>query len=512
MAHYKYERLSAQDNDFLLWEKPHLPMHGGSIQIFSIGPFATDDGGVDVATFKRGIEGILHKVPRYREKLAWIPGEDRAVWIDDPHFSIDYHIRHTALPRPGSEKQLKQLTARILERPLDRERPLWEIWVVEGLQNERFATIAKTHHCMVDGSGGVDMATKLFSLTPEVELPEPHRFVPRPSPTEAELRRDQWRRRVNAPLRAVEDLRHFAENYADPIDEVATRLRSLGQMAWWKIVPASETPLNGPVGPHRVLDWMKVQLDDLKTLRRALGCSINDIVLAVVTGAVRDFMIDRQVNPEALEFRVATPVNVRGEHESGAGGNRVSTWIVRLPLGIADPLEQVAEIHHTTQELKNSQQASALELVEAVHEWIPFDIQAMSAGTQNMYVTNVPGPPFPLYMMGAELEEIYVQPPLIENLGMVIAALSYNGTVYWGFNADPDRVPDLEDFIATARTSLDRLANAAGVRFGEAAPIEVEDRATRKQAKRSPPARKALQRKTAAKSRRKTRSRKRDTG
>ncbi len=514
MAHYKYQRLSAQDNDFLLWEKPTLPMHAGSTQIFSSGPLATADGGIDIATFKRGIEGILHKVPRYRQKLAWIPSEERAVWVDDPHFRLDYHIRHTSLPRPGSELQLRQLASRILERPLDRDRPLWEIWVVEGLPGDRFAAISKTHHCLVDGVGGVDMATTLFSLTPEVSIPTPPPYVPRPSPTDAELRRDQWMRRLGSPIRAFEELRSFAESYEDPLDEAAARLRSLGQMAWWKIVPASETPLNGPVGPHRHCDWMKLPLADLKALRKALDCSINDIVLSVVTAAVREYMLGRQINPEVLEFRVATPVNMRREGHQQGMGNHVSTWIVRLPLGVADPLEQVAEIHRTTQDLKDSHQASAVELVEAVHEWIPFDIQGMSTGTQNLYVTNVPGPPFPLYMMGAELQDIYLQPPLIENLGMAIAALSYNDTVFWGFNADSDRVPDIEKFVEGVRSSFARLAKAAGVKLGEPAPTTVRAAKKRKPATSAKPAtpRKPPRSKQARTSGSDTRRRKRTTG
>jgi WS/DGAT/MGAT family acyltransferase len=280
-------------------------------------------------------------------------------------------------------------------------------------------------------------------------------------------------RLLGAPGRILGELNEFANSYQEPLDEIATRLRSLGQMAWWKLVPASETPLNGPVGPHRAVDWMKLPLEDLKALRKKLDCSVNDLVLAVVTGAVRDFMLDRRVDPSELEFRVAAPVNVRRDDHQGKPGNHVSSWIVRLPLGVADPLEQVAEIHHTTQELKKSQQAAAVELVEAVHEWLPFDIQSMSSGTQNMFVTNVPGPPFPLYMLGAELEEIYVQAPLIENLGLVIAAISYNGTVFWGFNGDPDRVPDIGRFVEMARSSYARLTEAAGLRSEETRPIVV---------------------------------------
>jgi WS/DGAT/MGAT family acyltransferase len=461
VAHYKYERLSAQDNDFLLWEKPSLPMHGGAVQIFERGPLGTEDGGIDFARIKRGYEAILDRIPRYRQKLAWIPGQERAVWVDDAQFNIDYHMRHTALPRPGSERELRNLATRVLERPLDRDRPLWEIWVVEGLDQNRFATISKTHHCMLDGVSGMNLATILMSTDPEYEIQEPRPYLPRPMPSEAELRReDQWRR-LRAPLDVLRELQSFADSTDDLAGEIAARARALGQMAWWKAVPSSDTPLNGPVGPHRCVDWMSLRLEDLKAIRKALGCSINDVVLAIITGAVREFMISRQVRPEELDFRASTPVNVRRKEEPEELGNRVSSWIVRLPIGESDPLRQLEAIRAVTEELKESRQAAAVEVVEALHEWVSFDIQSMSKGTQNILVTNIPGPQFPLYMMGAPLLSIYVQPPLLENLGLVVGVMSYNGDVFWGFNADYDRVPDLSDFVGLVRAAYERLAEAA---------------------------------------------------
>jgi hypothetical protein len=200
---------------------------------------------------------------------------------------------------------------------------------------------------------------------------------------------------------------------------------------------------------------------------------VNDVVLAVVTGAVREFLLERQVHPDALEFRVAAPVNVRGKEQASRGGNRVSSWIVSLPIGEADPARQVAAIRHATEGMKAARQADAIELVEAVHEWLPIDIQALSRGTQNMFVTNVPGPQFPLYLLGAELLDIYVQAPLIDNLGLVVGVISYNGGVCWGFNADYDRVPDLAEFVRMTRRSVERLADTAGVRLGGGAAVDV---------------------------------------
>jgi diacylglycerol O-acyltransferase len=460
---YRYERLSAQDNGFLRWEKPNLPMHGGATQIFRAGPLATPEGGIDFETLKRGLESILHLIPRYRQKLAWLPAEKHAVWVDDPHFSLDYHMRHTALPRPGSDAQLKQLAARIMERPVDLGRPPWEIWVVEGLRDGRFAAIAKMHHCMVDGVGGVDLASRLMSTTPaeEIHIESPPRFVPRALPSRVELLRDEGSRLLGLPLRAARGLLDFVRGSDDPVGEVAGRLRAIAEMARYKLEPVSETPLNGPVGPHRIFDWLQVPLDEIKAVRKQLGCSVNDVVLGIVTGAVREFLIRRQSPPDGLVFRVATPVSVRREEDTGRMGNRVSTWVLELPLAEPDPRRQIALIHEKTRELKASQQASVVELLEAVHEWIPIDVQALSTGTQNMFVTNVPGPQVPFYMLGAELLEIYVHPPLIENLGLVVGVMSYNGRVCWGLVADYDRVPDVADFAALLRRSFERIVAAA---------------------------------------------------
>jgi WS/DGAT/MGAT family acyltransferase len=473
VGHYKYDRLSARDNDFLRWEKPNLPMHAGSTQIFDAGPLASEGGGIDFDAIKRAIESVMHEVPRYREKLAWMPGEEHAVRVDDPHFNLGYHMRHMSLPRPGTDEQLKQLVARIMERPLDRARPLWEIWVVEGLQGGRFATIAKTHHCMTDGVGGMALARNLLSTAPGFDLPEPHRFVPRPRPTAGELRRDEWLRLVGMPLQVLGELRDFFRNNENVSREIVGRMRALGQLAWWKTVPASDSPLNGPVGPHRVFDWLTLSLKDVKAVRRALRCSVNDVVLGVVTGGLRDFMIHRQVRPEELDFRVASPVDTRGERQGDREGNRVSTGLLRLPIGEPDPLTQVAEIVRTTRQLRESHQAGAIEMVEAIHEWIPIDLQRWLAGTRNTFVASIPGSQSPLYLLGAELLSLHIQLPLFENLGLAVGVFSYNGRVCWGFNADYDRIPDIGDLVAMVRCSFETLAAAAGVKLEDARPLEV---------------------------------------
>lgn len=472
MDHYNYERLSAQDNDFLLWETPALPMHGSGLQIFEAGSLATREGGIDVAAVQRAFAAVLHRVPRYRQKLMWVPGETRAVWVDDPHFRIDYHVRHIALPRPGSDAQLKRLVADLMERPLDRGRPLWEVWVIEGLEGDRFALINKTHHCMIDGASGMALMQSLFSATPEAAPREAPRYVPRPAPQALTLQRDAWRRRLGLPARLVAEARRLWRD-----DEVASALggeaRALAQMARYKLLPASDTPLNGRIGPHRIFDWLELPLDAVRAVRRARGCSLNDVVLATVTGAVREFLIGRQLRPERLDFRVSAPVNVRKNGDTGRPGNQVSSWIVRLPLGEADPLAQLREIHATTSALKQSNQAAGIELLMRLREYLPFDIQGMAKGTQNMLVTNVPGPQFPLYLLGAKLLSLFAQPPLIENIGLAISALSYHGKLGFGFTGDLDRVPDLADFVKDVAGAFERLSRAAGA----APPARKKERA-----------------------------------
>jgi diacylglycerol O-acyltransferase / wax synthase len=470
VEHFNYERLSAQDNDFLLWETPALPMHGSGLQIFEGGALATPDGGIDFGAVQRAYAAVLHRVPRYRQKLMWVPGETRAVWVDDPHFRIDYHLRHVSLPRPGSDAQLKRLAADLMERPLDRGRPLWETWLIEGLEGGRFALINKTHHCMIDGASGMALMQSLFSTSPQGERGDAPRYVPRPPPTAFELRRDAWRRRLGLPGRLFAEGRRLWNAEEGVREELAASARALAQLARFKLEPASETPLNGPIGPHRIFDWLELPLDAVRAVRRARGCSLNDVVLATVTGAVREFLIGRQLRPERLDFRVSAPVNVRRSGDPDRLGNQVSSWILRLPLGESDPLLQLRAIHATTKALKESNQALGVELVTRLHEFLPLDMQGLSKGTQNLLVTNVPGPQFPLYLLGARMLSVFAQPPLIDNIGLAISVLSYDGKLGFGCTGDLDRVPDLADIVRELARAFERLEAAAlGERRAESA-------------------------------------------
>lgn len=471
MAQWHYDRLSSQDNSFLLWEQGNVRMHVASTNIFDIGPLKAASGGIDIDLVKRATESFLPRVPRYRQRLHSIPVFNHAVWVDDPYFDINYHIRHTALPKPGSLSQLKSLVARVMAQPLDRKRPLWETWIVEGLEGgEQFAMITKIHHCMIDGSSGVDLANIQFSTSSEpTELIPPEPFRPRPSPRRLELFLNESKRQLRVPIEIARDLKRFIEDTEDLSEDLNTRFNALTHLFGMGL-GTDETPLNGRVGPHRTFEWISCRLDDLKILRKRLGCSINDIVLTVVTGAVREYLLAKGVDVEVIDFKVSTPVSVRKSKKPGELGNSVSSWIIALPIAEPDPKRQLDLIHEMTEELKETNQAIGIQMMTQVQEWTPSTLlslgaQAMS-GAFNTIVTNVPGPQVPLYFHGARLRAIYPAVPLMEGMGIGIALTSYAGTMGVGFNADPDLVPDLDLFVLRFKQALERLADSSDFSMG----------------------------------------------
>ena len=468
MPDYAYERLSAQDNSFLLGETPSAHMHIAGAQIFELGLLRTEEGGVDFAKVRLATESVLHRIPRYRQKLAWIPFTQRPVWIDDPDFNLDYHFRHTALPQPGTVDQLRRLAGRIMAQPLDRERPLWETWVIEGLEGDRFALVSKLHHCMIDGESGVDLAQVLLSITPEYEIQTPEPYYPRPAPSGAELLRSEVSRRALLPVHIARGAASLFGEAEEVRDELGQRLRAVGAMLGWSLKPSSGTPLNGEIGPHRRVDWLAHSLADVKAVRREAGATVNDVVLTTVTGALDHYMRRRGVDPASLEFRVSAPVSVRQDEDRGKFGNRVSSWIVRLPLDQPDPLSRLAAIHETTSDLKASNQALGVDTIMQVAEWTPPVLLSLgaqaSAGPINSIVTNVPGPQFPLYLLGARLLEMFPIPPLLPEMGLAIGLFSYDGRVFWGLNADYERVPDLENLRDFIDQAFREFADAVGVK------------------------------------------------
>jgi WS/DGAT/MGAT family acyltransferase len=471
----RYDRLSAEDNAFLLAEGPCTPMHVAAIQIFDAGPLRREDGGIDADAIRAAYAAALPRVPRYRQKLAWIPFASHAVWVDDPHFSLDYHVRHVSLPRPGRLEELKRMAARVMEHPLDRSRPLWEIWIVEGLEHDRFAILAKTHHCMIDGASGVELAQLLLSPDPQARPEEPRRYVPRRRPLPSQLLRDELLRTALRPLRGALGLRELLRDGSDWRGELRTRAGALRELFGTALRPTSETPLNGPLSPHRRCDWLTLSLHDARAIRKAFGCTVNDVVLGTVTGALQTFLRGRQVRPERIHFRVSAPVSLRSGADRSPG-NRVSSWLVDLPLAEPDRRRQIEAIHAETLRLKSSRGALGVELLLGAAEWAPAGIVSLGArlasGPINSIVTNVPGPQFPLYLLGARMLELIPQVPLLENVGLAIALLSYDGQMHWGFTADYELVPDLSLFTEAVAQSFAELAREAGL---EPPPAERRD-------------------------------------
>ncbi|MAE96682.1 MAG: wax ester/triacylglycerol synthase family O-acyltransferase [Deltaproteobacteria bacterium] len=463
MARYGFERLSAQDMSFLMAESDTAPMHVGGMAILEAEPLRGEDGGVDVARYRAAVEAVLHRIPRYRQRLAWTPGEGWAVWVDDRHFDIGYHIRHIGLPKPGTQAQLRELASRIFARPLDRGRPLWEIWVVEGVEGgEQFALLNKIHHCMIDGAAGAGLAEILLSPNREAPVEETLPFIPRPEPSGAELLLDAIRHRASLPGKALQAARDWlGAADAEPLAELKRHARVFSELVESSIWPASDTPLGGALSPDRRFGWLTMPLEDVKELRRELGCTVNDIVLATVAGAVERYLSRRRVDTSELDFRVLAPVNVRRKEHEGQLGNHVSSWIVPMPVDEADPLERVSRVRDETAKLKKSGAASGIEGLMAAAEWMSPEMLArgvsLAQGPVNMIVTNVPGPQFPLYSVGAKMLALYPAVPLLPGSGLGVALFSYEGRLCWGFQADAHLVPDLDAFAADVGAAFEEL-------------------------------------------------------
>jgi len=460
-----YQRLTQLDHSFLIYEDPQAPMHVGATAIFAAGPLRNDAGGVDFARIAEYVESRLHRIPRYRQRLAWTPIERHPIWVDDPHFQVRFHVRHTRLPRPGSERQLKRTAGRILSQHLDRHRPLWELWVVEGLEGDRFAMITKVHHCMVDGVSGADLLSALLTDAP-LEKPEPAPvWIPQPAPDGVRLARDAAVRALRTPFELAGAAWQAARDPRGLGERVGARLGAIARQLAGGLGPAPPTPFNQPIGPHRRVDWLAMDLPLVRRTAKALGGTVNDVVLATVAGGVRRFLgRQRQEDVERLDFRVLAPVSTRAAAERGRLGNRVSAWVVRLPLGERDVRRRFERVRETTAELKHAHAELAAETLAQIVEWtgpvlLQLGARMVHAGGApfQMVVTNVPGPREPLYLLGVPLLEVHPIVPLLGTLGAGIALFSYRDVLSWGFTADWDLVPDLHDFVLAIEASFAQL-------------------------------------------------------
>jgi diacylglycerol O-acyltransferase / wax synthase len=474
MFQYAYDRLNSLDSYFLFAENRTTHMHVGGIAIYDAGSLRKPDGGIDVDRIRDYIGSKLDRLPRYRQTIRYTPIEHQPIWVDDPHFNIQYHIRHGALPRPGDEEQLKLLSGRIMSQQLDREKPLWELLIVEGLEGgDRFALVSKIHHAMVDGISTVDLLTEILTPEPTRAFTKAGTWVPRPAPSRWELFRAEMLRRARVPLDAALRLRETVARAEDLRSNLQTMARAAGDVLRKSVRRVSSTPLNQPIGPHRRFDWLRIDLAELKAVRRALGGSVNDIVLATVTGGVRRYLERHGADVSAVKFRVMTPVSVRTDGERGTLGNRVSAWMVDLPVSESDPRQCVARIRETTERLKESNQALGADLLARAMSWTPSTLLATSSRLAtralpiNLVVTNVPGPQQPLYLLGSRMLENYGVIPLIDHTGLGIVVFSYAGTLSFGFTGDWDTVPDLHEFAQAIRDAFRELCRASEPLSGE---------------------------------------------
>lgn len=435
--------LTATDASFLLLERGGSHMHIGGLLVFD-GPAPDQD---DV---RRHVSERLGLVPRFRQRVVEAPlGLSRPWWVDDPHFNIDYHVRRTALPEPGDERRLQALVGRIFSQRLDRGKPLWEMWVVEGLSEDRFALVTKVHHALVDGVSGVDLASVILDPTPN---PPPIRSTPvdrRPMPSGAELFVRSAAQNARAPLAAA----MFAAGallYPRGVRQgVAAAAAAAGAIGQELLDPAPSVPLNGPIGPHRRYGFCHLPLDEVREIKERHRATVNDVVLAVATGALRGWLRHRGVRTEGLELRALVPVSLRRQAERGLLGNRLALLRAPLPVYAADPARRLALVRDRMRGVKESRQLMAAQTIIGLSDFAPPTILAQasrlnfSTRLYNIIVTNVPGPQEALYLLGHRLQSMAPIAFLPPGHALSIAVFSYHGLLTFGLLGDYDRLDDI---------------------------------------------------------------------
>jgi WS/DGAT/MGAT family acyltransferase len=456
------DRLSGLDASFLHMERDGAHMHVASTIIFE-GPAPTHE------EFRDHIASRLHLVPRFRQKLRGVPfGQGRPVWIDDPHLNLHYHVRQTALPAPGSDEQLRNLAARIFSQQLDRSKPLWELWLVEGMADGRFAVIGKSHHALVDGVSGVDITTVLYDLDREPQRPPstPPPWLARPEPTDTRVLSDALKERLTSPGEIVRGVRHALRGPRQVARGVAATTKMVGAG-----LSAPATPFNVEIGPHRRFAMVQAELVDLKRVKDVHGGTVNDVILTVVSGAIGNYLRARGHDTEGLELRALVPVSIREAAEHGALGNRISAMMAPLPVWCEDPVERLHVVTESMGDLKASGQAVGAEILTRLTDFAPTTIVSQAARLQpnqrffNLVVTNIPGPQFPLYVLGRQMESIFPMVPLAQRQALCIGIMSYNGQVNFGLIGDYDAMADLDSFGLDLEAEIDdAIATAPAVK------------------------------------------------
>jgi WS/DGAT/MGAT family acyltransferase len=460
------DRLSVLDAEFLHLEDGVAHLHIAGVSVFE-GPPPAPDG------IERLLAAKLHRIPRYRQCVRFVPLElGRPVWVDDPHFNLSYHVRHTALPAPGGDPELCRLMARLMSQPLDRARPLWEAWVVEGLAGGRWALVSKVHHCMVDGISGVDLLTVLLDVAHDTELSEPQLWTPSPAPSGLAMVCDAWRG-------LIQDATALATRWPSAVRHSVGTLRAArdtgeGLVGFGRHLGGTPPlSIEGTIGPHRRWAHSSASIDDVRTIRKAFGGTLNDVVLAAVAGGYRAVLLGRGDDADAAVVRTLVPVSLRSEDAHGVPDNRVSAMLLELPVHIDDPVERLRSVQAHMVALKDSHMTEAGGVVTLVGNLAP----PMVVGTMtrlatrvlhrlpqrsvNTVTTNVPGPQFPLYCLGREMLAYYPFVPIMHGVRIGTAILSYNGELSFGVTGDYDTAPDVDVLAAAIASGITDLCSLA---------------------------------------------------
>jgi diacylglycerol O-acyltransferase len=468
------DRLTGLDSSFLHLEDDSSHMHVASVMLFEGPPPPYDDL---LAAFERR----LPLVPRYRQRLAFVPlGQGRPRWVDDPHLNLRYHVRSTALPSPGSEQQLQDLAGRVFSQQLDRDKPLWEVWLVEGVEGDRFALLAKTHHALVDGISGMDIVSVLFDTSAEPAAPTApgDRWLPRPLPSRAQLLAEALLERATIPAEITRSARAVLRGPRRILEGARDAAVGVGAMAWAGLNPAPSSPYNKKIGPHRRFVWVRADLGELKAIKDELGGTVNDVVLTTVAGALGRHLRRRGQDTDGLELKAMVPVSVRSDIERGALGNRVAAMMAPLPVWCQEPVARLDIVREELKGLKSGGQAVGAQVLTDLSGFAPATIMDQAARLMsrqrffNVVVTNVPGPQFPLYLLGRRMVDPFPMVPLAKNQALGVALLSYDGRINFGLVGDFDLLWDLDDLARDVEESLAELADAAGVELGERETVE----------------------------------------
>ena len=465
------ERLSGFDASFLYLETPRMHMH---VAVLAVLDPSKVPGGYSFERVQELIASRLHLIPPFRRRLVRVPFDlHHPVWVNDPNFDIIHHVRRVSAPAPGGRHELAAITARIISTPLDRSRPLWEVWVIEGLKHGRFAVLTKVHHCAVDGVSGAELLVHIFSLDAEnPPLPPPTPIPHEDIPTEGELVRAAAISRVKQPL----EMWRLAPRTVRAIAGVAKRRRDPDADVGATPLTAPRTRFNAAITAQRSVALARVPLSGVKAIKNAFGTTVNDVVLALCSGALRSYLKGLGELPKDPLIAVC-PISVATTGSNRTSGNKVSAMFTSLATDVADPVERLLAIQKKTRGAKVEHNAIGADMLQdwaefaapttfnlAARFYTSMNLADRHRPIHNLVISNVPGPPFPLYLAGAELVASYPMGPIMEGAGLNVTVMSYKGSVDFGFNAAASLIPDLWALARAVKPAFDELLAATATR------------------------------------------------